>query len=219
MRRRQARVLAPMLVRCVRWQPVLGAAALSGLLLWWQHEDLAGGDEALLVLRLVAVLLAAAVSFALDDRARAALAGVPSPLWWRSALALALPLALAATVWVLATAWVSSRVAGGLPVAALSLEAGALAMTGLALAGLLCRWRDLPEPGAVTGPLVLAMIVLLPQLPARVALHVAPGPAWTAAHLRWSVLLAVALAVLLTSVRDPARRPLRVAVTAPRARP
>ena len=48
---------------------------------------------------------------------------------------------------------------------------------------------------------------MIAQLPDRVALVVGPGPGWAAAHLRWSALLAAAVAVLLLAVRDPAARP------------
>ena len=87
------------------------------------------------------------------------------------------------------------------------LEAAALAAVGLALAAGLVRWRDLLDPGAVAGPALLVSGLMTAQLPDRVALMVGPGPSWTAAHLRWSALLAAAVAVLLLAVRDPAARP------------
>jgi hypothetical protein len=46
----------------------------------------------------------------------------------------------------------------------------------------------------------------LPQLPRSIALAVTPGPGWNSAHLRWSVLLGVAVAILALSLRDPAAR-------------
>lgn len=71
-----------------------------------------------------------------------------------------------------------------------------LAATILALAGGLARWRGITDPGTVTAPAMLALGLLLHQLPGRVALVIIPGPGWNSAHLRWSVLLAAALAVL-----------------------
>jgi hypothetical protein len=82
----------------------------------------------------------------------------------------------------------------------------ALAAVALAVAGGLARWRDQPEPGLLVGPILLGAGLFIPQLPRQVALAVLPGPDWTAAHLRWSVLLAVTAGVLAASWRDPAAR-------------
>jgi hypothetical protein len=112
----------------------------------------------------------------------------------------------AALVWCAALASVGQRVDGSIPVAAMTLEAVTLAAVVLALSGGLVRWRDVSDPGIVVAPAILGLGLLLPQLPRSIALAVAPGPAWSSAHVRWSVLLVVALAILALSLRDPAAR-------------
>jgi hypothetical protein len=209
-RTRQLCVLAPALVRAVRWQPVLAAGLCAGAVLWWQDDRTAAKGDAIWLLRVVALLLAVALAFALDDRSRVTVAAVPTPQWWRGGLRVLVAGLPAALVWGGALAWIQHRSGGAVPGGALTLEMTALAGVALAVAGGLARWRDQPEPGLLVGPILLVAGLLVPQLPRQVALAVPPGPDWAAAHLRWSVLLAVTAAVLAASCRDPAARfPLR----------
>jgi hypothetical protein len=205
-RTRQLRALAPALVRAVRWQPVPAAGLCSGAVLWWQDDRTAAAGDAIWLLRVVALLLAVALAFALDDRTRATLAAVPTPQWWRGGVRLLVAGLPAALVWGGVLAWVQHRSGGAVPGGALTLEMAALAVLSVAVAGGLARWRDQPEPGLLVGPILLGAGLLIPQLPRQVALAVLPGPDWAAAHLRWSVLLAVMAVVLAASWRDPAAR-------------
>jgi fluoroquinolone transport system permease protein len=200
----QLKALAPALLRSVRWQPVLVSALASALLLWWQFDAAATPPNTVWLLRAVALLLAVGVAFALDDKTRPTLAAVPTPLWWRVVVGLIGVAAPAGLAWCAALAWVGWRVHGDVPAAALTLEAAALATLVLAVAGGLARWRGTSDPGAVTAPVMLALGLLLPQLPRWVALVVPPGPAWDPAHVRWAMLLTIAVAVLALSLRDPA---------------
>jgi hypothetical protein len=209
-RPRQLHALAPALVRAVRWQPVLAAGICAGAVLWSQDARTTAEVDAVWLLRAVALLLAVALAFALDDRSRVTLAAVPTPQWWRGGVRLLVAGLPAALVWGGALAWVEHRSSGAVPGGALTLEMAALALVALAVAGGLARWRDQPEPGLLVGPILLGAGLLIPQLPRQVALAVLPGPDWAAAHLRWSVLLAVTASVLAASWRDPAARsPLR----------
>jgi hypothetical protein len=209
MRTRQLHQLAPALLRSVRWQPTVAGAAIAAVLLGVRRDHLGHSAQAVTVLRAVALLLAVGVAFALDDRSRRTVQSVPSPAWWRAVGQASVALVPALVAWVAALVWVATRT-GDLPVLALSLEAAALVAVGLALAAGLVRWRDLVDPGAVAGPVLLVSALMIAQLPERVALMVGPGPGWTAAHLRWSALLAAAVAIALLAVRDPAARsPLR----------
>lgn len=202
----QLRALGPVLVRVVRWQPVLVAAAASMTLLWWQDDRLAEQAGAVWLLRCVALLLAVASASALDDPTRPLLAAVPTPQWWRAALRMVVVVVPASLVWAAALLWVAARTGGRVPGAALTLEAAGLMALVLAVAGGLARWRGTDDPGLVAGPVVLGLGVLLPRLPGRLAMAGLPGPGWDAAHVRWSVLLVAAAVVLALSVRDPAQR-------------
>jgi fluoroquinolone transport system permease protein len=203
MRTRQLRQLAPALLRSVRWQPTVAAAGIAAVVLAARRDHLDHSAQAILVLRVVALLLAAGLAFALDDRSRRTVQSVPSPAWWRAAGQVSVALGPAVAFWCAAIGWVSTRT-GDLPVLGLSLEAAALAAAGLALAAGLVRWRDVGDPGAVAGPALLVSGLMTAQLPERVALLVGPGPSWIAAHLRWSALLTAAAAVMVLAVRDPA---------------
>jgi hypothetical protein len=205
MRTRQLRQLAPALLRSVRWQPTVAAAGIAAVVLAVRRDHLAHSAQAILVLRVVALLLAVGMAFALDDRSRRTVQSVPSPAWWRAAGQTSVALVPATAAWVAAVAWVSTRT-GDLPVLGLSLEAAALVAVGLALAAGLVRWREVPDPGTVAGPVLVVSGLMMMQLPQRFALMVGPGPGWTAAHLRWSALLAASVAVMLLAVRDPAAR-------------
>jgi fluoroquinolone transport system permease protein len=199
-------MLTPALLRAVHWQPVPVAAAGSTVLLWWRWDATADPTYALWTLRSVALLLAVAVAFALDDRTRATLAAVPTPLSWRATVGLGYVAGPAALVWCAALASVDRHAEGSVPVAAMTLEAVTLAAVVLAFSGGLLRWRDVTDPGVVAASALLGLGVLVPQLPRSIALAVTPGPGWNSAHLRWSVLLGVAVAILALSLRDPAAR-------------
>ena len=195
----------PALVRAVRWQPVPAVAAGAVLLLWWRDQSVARGPESLWLLRAVALALAAAVPFALDDRSRRTVAAAPTSLAARTLAVLGLAVVPAAAVWAGACAWVAVRTAQPVPVAALTLEAAGVTAAAVAAALVLVRWREVDDPGALTAPLVLALGLLLPRLPSWAALVTEPGPGWTAAHLRWAAVLALALGAAAAAVTDPGR--------------
>jgi hypothetical protein len=203
----QLREAAPALTRAVRWQPVPAAVVVAALVLWWRSDRPPTAGDAVWMPRMVALLLAVALSFALDDRTRTTLGGVPAPPWWRAAVRLVVAGVPALVAWVVALVWVDHRVDVGVPVAGLCLEAATLAAVAVAASAALARWRDIPEPGAVVAPAVLVSSLVLLQLPPRFALAVSPGPEWAAAHRRWAVLLAVAVVVVTAALRDPAARP------------
>jgi hypothetical protein len=205
MRTSQLGQLAPALLRSVRWQPVVASAGIAAVILGVRRDHLASSAQSVVVLRAVALLLAVGVAFALDDHSRRTVQSVPSPGWWRSAGQASVALVPAVLAWAAALGWVSTRT-GDLPVLGLSLEAATFVAVGLALAAGLVRWRDLLDPGTVAGPVLLVSGLMIAQLPERFALMVGPGPGWTAAHLRWSALLAAAVAVIVLAVRDPAAR-------------
>lgn len=206
LRRRQLVAAAPALARAVRWQPVPVAGLLAAALLRWRAPDLDDPAAAVWLLRAVALLLAAAVPFALDDRSRTTLAASPTPLSSRTAGVLLVVTVPAALVWVAACAWVAGRTAVALPAGALTVEAVGLVSTTVGLALVLARWRDLTDPGAAVAPVVVGLGLLLPRLPTWATLTPLPGPDWSAAHQRWGLAAAVALVVCAAAVADPGRR-------------
>jgi fluoroquinolone transport system permease protein len=205
LRWRQLAAAGPSIVRAVRWQPVPAVTGAVLLLLWWRDESVVRGSGSLWLLRAVALALAAAVPFALDDRSRRTVAAAPTGLAARTLAVLGLAVVPAAAVWAGACAWVAVRTAQPVPVAALTLEAGATTAAAVAVALVLVRWREVDDPGALTAPLVLALGLLLPRLPTWAALVTEPGPGWTASHLRWTAVLALAVGSATVAMLDPGR--------------
>jgi fluoroquinolone transport system permease protein len=188
----------------LRWQPVVGATALAAVLLVWNAGDLDEAGTALMVLRGVAVLLALGAAFLLDDAAADTLACSPTSLAWRRTSCLLATAALTGVPWA-AALFTTQSLGTELPVAALTLEFGALLGLALAAAAGLARWADAREPGVVAVPLTVGLVLASFRLPERWALMVGPGPAWAAAHQRWALLLAAALLVVAAATRDRAR--------------
>lgn len=204
-RGRQLPAVVPPLLRATRWQPVLLVAAVVPLLLWWTSDDLADTTVAVWLLRGVALLLAAALPFGLDDDSRGTVAASPTPLSARSTGALVVAALPGGLLWAATCTWVESRPGADVPVGGLTLEALALAAASTAVALSLCRWRDVTAPGALTAPVVAALGLVLPRLPPWAALVTPPGPDWAAAHLRWLALLALSGGVAAAALADPGR--------------
>ena len=163
------------LPRVTRWRAALAGWLLAVAVLLWKVDDVSTVAGRVTLLRVVAVLLVTGVVNLVDDDAANVLAAVPTRLAWRSGPRLGLA-ALAVTVpWCGALLWVRP----GDPAAAITLECAALTAFGLAVAGGIA-------------------------LPPRWAMFAAPDGAWWDAHLRWTAVLAVATAVLVGTLRDPA---------------
>ena len=206
-RGRQVPLLLRPTLRAMRWQPLPLAVLATVLLLWWRDPRSVSPAEVVWEVRAAALLLAAGVAGAWDDRTRATVSAVPVPLWLRSGVRLLLLLVPAATAWAVLVTWVDRRVDGSLPSLALSLEAGVVASVVVATTAVLARWPGLPDPGVAAGPLLAGFAFGVPGLPDRLALAPLPGPGWETAHLRAAVVLVVAVVALTVAVRDPAARP------------
>ncbi len=203
-RTRQARLLLRPTLRALRWQPLPVAVLAAVLLLWWRDPARADPPAVLWEVRVVGVLLAAGVAGAFDDHTRATLSAVPAPLRFRSGLRVLLVVAPAAAAWAVLVSWVDARVAGALPSLALTLEAATVTAVVVAFVASLAVRPGLPDPGVAAGPVLAGFVFGVPGLPAPVALTTLPGPGWESAHLRWTAVLVVSVAVLAVAVRDPA---------------
>ncbi|MEV0591775.1 hypothetical protein [Nonomuraea cavernae] len=198
----QAALLARLSGKVIRWQPLMGALLVTGTVLVWTEPLTWKG--ALWPLRLIAVLLTLASVFVLDDAAANVVAPVPLPLWARTALRLGFAL-----VWIVPVWGVSLLVLGPyLPAVWIlwsTVELAGMLVVGLAGTVMLTR-RGMREPGVAAAPSVVGGTLLIFVLPGPVAMLTLRPQDWTAAHLRWSLLLMAGLAALTWMSRDPVRR-------------
>ncbi|HEY3009330.1 MAG TPA: hypothetical protein VGJ63_14860 [Micromonosporaceae bacterium] len=207
-RRRVLRELAAagVLWRAISWHPVLAGWAIGAAVLGWKADDVHDAAGAATLLRIVAVLLVTGVVGLLDDDAANVLAPIPVPLAWRAGVRCGLAGVAVAAPWAAALLWVRP----GHSAVALTLECAALTAFGLAVASGIARWWSPRDAGLAAGPAVLGAAAFAALLPPRWAMFAPPGAGWPTAHVRWAVVLAVALVVLALTVRDPARRAIRI---------
>lgn len=200
-RARQARLLARPTVRLASWRalPFAGAVAVAMVQFDAPH---------VIELRLAAIALCIGAAFVLDDPAAQSLAASPTPLLFRRLLRTTLLLPLVGGLWAIVL-WR----AGESYASALTLELAAmLAVTLAAAAAATARAAD-GRGGLAAAPALLIMLsTALLALPAAWTLFAGgpADPAWDASHVRWALVLAVAVAAFLAASRDPAD---------PRARP
>ncbi|MFN2503389.1 MAG: hypothetical protein ABR540_04000 [Acidimicrobiales bacterium] len=192
-------------VRAISWRPVaLGAAAAITLIAFLRARH-ADPGATLAGVRAAALLLCAGLAFALDDPAASTLASSPTPKAARRGHRMVILLGLFVVLW-----GTMITVAEGLPLAAATLEAAA--MLGVALGAAALAARSAPDGlGGIAGGPVLTLLLLATFVGQRhwprwvSLLPSSPlDPAWSAAHIRWALLLAISIGVLMATARDPA---------------
>lgn len=202
--------------RTLPWGELAGAAVLGLVTLVLLRPKGADASPPIGALRIAAVLLAGAAGFCLDDRAEATTASSPITRLSRRGVRLGVGLVSAAALWGLLTAVaVVLTPSHDVPVGALAVEAAGMAAVGLATAALAIPRAPDGLGGVAAGPALLALLLgshvasvrwtvftLLPMSP--------EDPTWTGAHLRWAVLVALSLVVVLACSADPARRRLEI---------
>ena len=200
------------LVRSLRLAPYVPAAvAVVGFLV--ARRD--GTPDALGDLRVLGVLLALGSGYVLDDSAAVTLQAGPYSLARRLWLRIGCAVAIVAPLWITMVAYLLPSVPVGYR-RDVGLGLTAELAAALAVVWAVAAWgrrRGIDQPGIVTTPALLASLLLATSISAAPML-VGPGPLWTAAHVRWSGVVAGAAVVLLAAMRDPAAR--RVLTFAPR---
>lgn len=193
--------------RTVPWR-VVGAGAVVGLLVVWLPRLLGGTlDEwlGLNLLRAAALVFSLGLAFLLDDPARRLTTPVPTRRWARTGLRVALVAPVAAVWWIAALLLIPAQARP--PLGPVTLEAGATVALALAAASVAVRFTEDPEPGASVAAGLLTFALLAPALiPSRWDLFVAVGdPEWTAAHVRWAVVLTAAVVTGTACAPEPVR--------------
>jgi len=215
-RSRQMLLLVRPTARTIQWAALLGGAGAAQLVLWAGADELSrGGPIPLMPLRLAAVLLCLGAAFILDDDAGATVEPAVASLAVRRGLRLLVAAPTLGMAWG-AALWTASRLATStrevaprsLPAAALTLEIGALLAVTLAAGAVATRSLGHGKGGIAAGPTLLAFVLAMASIGRYWELfpNDAGAPGWTAAHVRWALILAAATVVLAGFSLDPARR-------------
>jgi hypothetical protein len=185
--------------RTVPWLPLGIATALSAVIVAWPVQD--PGPTGL---QAVAILLASAGGFALDDPAGIVMAASPTSILRRRLLRLLVVWVPVGLAWALALA---VRGTDGLEeTRTLTAMFAGLVGLSMAIAGVIGRRRL--NGGAFVAPTLLALLFLSTVFPPKwrpLPMGDIPG-GLAQITLRWSLAALVGAAVFLASSRDPAAR-------------
>lgn len=190
--------------RTVPWR-ALGAGAAAGLVLAGTARLFPEAFTpwlALNALRAAALAFALGLAFLLDDPARRTTATVPVRRPVRQALRMAWVVPFAGLFWTTAVLLVPSELRP--PVGAVTLEAGAAWALALAGSAAWIRRSEEPEPGVGVGAGLLTVGVLATLFVPGLFVG-AEDPGWGAAHDRWGLVLAGAMAGWALCAREPVR--------------
>ena len=197
-RARHAWLLARPTVRLASWRALPAAGALAVAMVHFLSAP------PVIELRLAAIMLCVAAAFVLDDPAAHTLAASPTPLLFRRLLRTTLLLPLIAALWMIVLWSTGEHV-----MTALTLELVTMLVVTLAAATVATPRIPDGRGGVAAAPALLiiltAALLLLPASRTLFARDPA-DPAWQASHLRWALLLAIAVATFLATSRDPADR-------------
>jgi hypothetical protein len=153
----------------------------------------------------LAVLIAATLALAVDEPAAELLDAAPTAFARRVLHRLVALAVVALLLWGGGLLLVDARGAD-VAIGMVTLELAALCALSLGAALGLRRWRRMPEPAMVAGPVLVGFLLIADQLPRSLTLMARQpwGPPWEVAHLRWSAVLLAGLSLLLLGLSDPA---------------
>jgi hypothetical protein len=190
------------LVRSVRLAPFVPGLAAAVVLLVARRG---GTDDVLGDLRTLGLLLALGGGYVLDDGAAVTLQASPYGLARRLGLRVGWAVVVVTPLWtLLLIRLLPSAPAGDRWAVGVGLT-GELAAV-LAVVWAVAAWarrRGVEHPGIITTPVLLASLLATASIE-RAPMLVGPGPQWTSAHLRWSIVLVGAACALMAATRDPA---------------
>ncbi|MEV6982930.1 hypothetical protein AB0M95_16935 [Sphaerisporangium sp. NPDC051017] len=199
------------LTRAIDWTPVgvaiLVTAAAAALIRSGSPAGLHATD-ALVVLRMSALLLGSAAGFFLVDPMTDSTAAEPIPRWLRQWIRTALAIATSAVAWTCVYAITSSRLGptASLPTAGLVLEAAVCVSTGLACTAFAVRHRTERSAGLAGGAALLALFVVTlffqDDLSNMSPWPMPNNPHWDSVHLIWLMVSPLPVIALTVANRD-----------------
>ena len=190
-------------LRAAKWTAFV-PLALTAVLYLIANRSVDDPQHALDTMRVITVLLALGCCAALDDPAAPTLAASPTRLRRRRAQQAAATLVPAALLWGIGyTLTIARSGAAGSASGLLIESAGLFAIT--CTIALVAQRLGRQAPGPIVGSGFMVAVLVILGLPHPITLLPALGdPTWQAAHQRWTVLLAVLIAVAALTTRDPA---------------
>ncbi len=199
--------------KLLRWTPALAASLAVVLLLIWKQGALDTTEAGLWMLRGAGLLMVVGTVFLLDDPSSNITNSSPTPLRVRSGARLLLVCVAVLVGCLPAIILTSERVSLRHEWPGVVLEIAAMVGVAAALSLTMQRWFGLSEPGQFAGIGVVGTLIGAQLVGARWPMLVGPGPQWEAAHLRWAVVLVIAVLVVMWQLRDPAAATWRAVIS------
>lgn len=199
--------LLPPAARVVPLVAAVPAAVLGGAWLLLIRAD-APLHQVVSVVRGATLMVSAAGASVFDDPATSITQATPAPVRVRAGTRIMVQLGVVVAAWSGVVALASWRSAEPLPVALLFVELATLVTVGWAVAAWWRRGSGDLRAGHVAAPALLVFFLAARELPQRLSLFTwdpADGT-WGASQTRWVALGAVAVAAVITALREPLSR-------------
>lgn len=189
----------------VWWPSAAAGGAVLVMLVWQSGSAVAPPERTLLMVRLGLLAVVVGSLSLLDDASRTSTLAVPLCLRWRLGVRVGAMLTVVVPPAGLLLAALPPELR---PVrSGLAIELAGVLALGLATSLFMQTRRGVDEPSPYASLVLLLLpvvaLVLQPVLSRRWQLLVEPGPEWDAAHLRWLVVLGLALLAVVRLSRDP----------------
>ena len=210
-----ARELLSPELRVTPWTPIVSAAFVALVVVFWITRNTCGTpsclsvDDLVFAVRIGSLLLAIGAGFVLDDPTEDTTSHLPVQRWFRRGVRIALIAPPVLVVWEVLVQ-VALRESNGLrfPRGAAGLELAVMVIVALAASAVAARFVPERMGGVAAGPVMIILFVVALLVPARFSpLPGSPeAPLWAAAHRRMWWALAVGIVLLAVGSRDPFRR-------------
>ena len=153
----------------------------------------------------VATLLACALAATADDPASEVTAAAPRPRWARCATRLLLGLALVLPAAILSLTLAEQQDAAT-PTAGVGVQMLAVLLIGPAAGFAVSAWGNIAQPtyAAMVGVVCVSLALWLLPATWSVLQYQPWGPPWEASLIRWSAVVLLGCALVLSAWRDPA---------------
>jgi len=195
----QGTLLVPPSARTIRWGSFTVVAGVAALAVWTGGRK--GANPASFALPVATALLCVWLCFLFDDPAAETSSGSATPLLLRRGVRAAIAVPAAASAWFACT-WIGPLTG---PTGAMTISFGALVLVALGAGAAAVRVVGGSRSGLFAAAVVVFVALVLPVAAGRPPTVDPSLPPWGAPAAYWGLVAALAVAVLVTAHRDPAR--------------